>query len=51
MRSMLLEVRDLKTYFFTAAGTVRAVDGVSYNTQSVGWSSIPTTSAVACGSA
>jgi oligopeptide/dipeptide ABC transporter ATP-binding protein len=28
---MLLEVRDLKTYFFTAAGTVRAVDGVSYN--------------------
>ena len=31
MRSMLLEVRDLKTYFFTAAGTVRAVDGVSYN--------------------
>jgi hypothetical protein len=27
---MLLEVRDLKTYFFTAAGTVRAVDGVSY---------------------
>ena len=24
---MLLEVRDLKTYFFTAAGTVRAVDG------------------------
>jgi oligopeptide/dipeptide ABC transporter ATP-binding protein len=30
---MLLEVRDLKTYFFTAAGTVRAVDGVSYNVQ------------------
>jgi oligopeptide/dipeptide ABC transporter ATP-binding protein len=28
---MLLEVRDLKTYFFTAAGTVRAVDGVSYD--------------------
>jgi oligopeptide/dipeptide ABC transporter ATP-binding protein len=27
---MLLEVRDLKTYFFTAAGVVRAVDGVSY---------------------
>jgi oligopeptide/dipeptide ABC transporter ATP-binding protein len=28
---MLLEVRDLKTYFFTAGGIVRAVDGVSYN--------------------
>jgi oligopeptide/dipeptide ABC transporter ATP-binding protein len=28
---MLLEVQDLKTYFFTAAGTVRAVDGVSYD--------------------
>jgi oligopeptide/dipeptide ABC transporter ATP-binding protein len=28
---MLLEVHDLKTYFYTAAGTVRAVDGVSYN--------------------
>jgi ABC-type dipeptide/oligopeptide/nickel transport system ATPase component len=28
---MLLAVRDLKTYFFTAAGTVRAVDGVSYD--------------------
>ncbi|HXH12659.1 MAG TPA: ABC transporter ATP-binding protein [Alphaproteobacteria bacterium] len=27
---MLLDVRDLKTYFFTAAGVVRAVDGVSY---------------------
>src|SRR5262245_54005834 len=31
MRAMLLAVRDLKTYFFTAAGTVRAVDGVSYD--------------------
>src|SRR5262245_20912999 len=30
-RDMLLAVRDLKTYFFTAAGTVRAVDGVSYD--------------------
>jgi oligopeptide/dipeptide ABC transporter ATP-binding protein len=28
---MLLEVRDLKTYFFTTAGIVRAVDGVSYD--------------------
>ena len=28
---MLLNVRDLKTYFFTAAGTVRAVDGMSYD--------------------
>ncbi len=27
---MLLEVRDLKTYFFTADGIVRAVDGISY---------------------
>jgi oligopeptide/dipeptide ABC transporter ATP-binding protein len=30
---MLLDVRDLKTYFFTAAGIVRAVDGVSYDVQ------------------
>ncbi len=29
--NMLLEVRDLKTYFLTDAGTVRAVDGVSYD--------------------
>ncbi len=28
---MLLEVRDLKTYFFTAGGIVRAVDGISYD--------------------
>ena len=28
---MLLAVRDLKTYFFTATGTVRAVDGISYD--------------------
>ena len=31
---MLLDVRDLQTYFFTAAGVVRAVDGVSYTVQS-----------------
>jgi len=30
---MLLEVRDLTTCFFTAGGTVRAVDGVSYDVQ------------------
>ncbi len=28
---MLLEVRDLKTYFFTTGGIVRAVDGISYD--------------------
>jgi oligopeptide/dipeptide ABC transporter ATP-binding protein len=27
----LLEVRDLKTYFFTSHGVVKAVDGVSYD--------------------
>jgi energy-coupling factor transporter ATP-binding protein EcfA2 len=27
----LLEIDDLQTHFFTAAGTVRAVDGVSYS--------------------
>ncbi len=26
----LLEIEDLKTHFFTSAGTVRAVDGISY---------------------
>ena len=30
---MLLDVRDLKTFFFTAAGVVRAVDGVAYTVQ------------------
>ena len=27
----LLEVRDLKTHFFTSEGVVKAVDGVSYD--------------------
>jgi len=30
---MLLEVRDLQTCFVTAGGTVRAVDGISYDVQ------------------
>ena len=29
-RPPLLEIEDLQTHFFTAAGVVRAVDGVSY---------------------
>ncbi len=29
----LLEVRDLKTQFFTSSGTVRAVDGISYDVE------------------
>ena len=28
---LLLEVKDLKTYFFLDEGTVRAVDGVDFN--------------------
>ena len=27
----LLEVRDLKTHFFTEEGIVRAVDGISFD--------------------
>jgi oligopeptide/dipeptide ABC transporter ATP-binding protein len=29
----LIEIRDLKTQFFTTAGTVRAVDGISYDVE------------------
>jgi peptide/nickel transport system ATP-binding protein len=31
MDSVLLEARDLKTYFFTETGTAKAVDGVSFS--------------------
>ena len=33
MTSPLLEVRDLATHFFTRAGVVKAVDGVSFTLQ------------------
>ncbi|HEY64296.1 MAG TPA: hypothetical protein G4O02_06955, partial [Caldilineae bacterium] len=29
-KDLLLEVKDLKTYFFLDEGTVRAVDGVTF---------------------
>jgi oligopeptide/dipeptide ABC transporter ATP-binding protein len=32
--SAVLEIEDLKTHFFTAAGVVKAVDGVSYSVRS-----------------
>src|SRR5207244_7538004 len=32
--SNVLEIEDLKTHFFTAAGVVKAVDGVSYSVRS-----------------
>ena len=28
---LLLEIKDLKTYFFLDEGTVRAIDGVDFN--------------------
>ena len=31
--SILLEIKDLRTQFFTSAGTVRAVDGISYTVE------------------
>ena len=31
MADRLLEVNDLATYFFTADGVVKAVDGISYH--------------------
>lgn len=33
MSDPVLEVKDLKTHFFTRAGTVKAVDGVSFSVQ------------------
>ena len=30
MATTLLDVKDLKTYFFTRRGVVKAVDGVSF---------------------
>jgi ABC-type glutathione transport system ATPase component len=30
----ILQIEDLQTHFFTAIGTVRAVDGVSYELKS-----------------
>jgi len=31
MKSKLIEIEDLKTYFYTEAGTAKAVDGVSFD--------------------
>ena len=31
MEEKLLDVRDLKTYFYTSSGVVKAVDGVSFS--------------------
>ena len=30
-KEKLIQVKDLKTYFYTEAGTAKAVDGVSYS--------------------
>ena len=31
MKNKLIEIDDLKTYFYTEAGTAKAVDGVSFD--------------------
>ena len=31
MKNKLLEIKKLKTYFYTEAGTAKAVDGVSFD--------------------
>ena len=31
MKKELIEIKDLKTYFYTEAGTAKAVDGISFN--------------------
>ena len=31
MNKKLLEIEDLKTYFYTEAGTAKAVDGISFD--------------------
>ena len=36
--SPLLEVRDLRTHFFTADGVVKAVDGVDLRSTGARWS-------------
>jgi len=33
MTKQLLEVSDLRTYFFTEAGVVKAVDGISVSVE------------------
>ena len=30
-KEKLIEIKDLKTYFYTEAGTAKAVDGVSFD--------------------
>ena len=31
MKNKLIEIDDLKTYFYTEAGTSKAVDGISFD--------------------